>query len=48
MHSTVEGLEKLDRMVDLGLLSVSFEVDGGIIYQVNKDALMRYLVERYS
>ena len=48
VHSTVEGLEKLDRMVDLGLLSISFEVDGGMIYQVNKDALMRYLVERYS
>lgn len=48
VHSTVEGLEKLDRMVAHGLLSVSYEVDGGKIYQVNEGALMRYLVERYS
>ena len=48
VHSTVEGLQKLDRMVDQGLLSVSFEVDGGKIYQVNDAALTRYLVERHS
>lgn len=48
VHSTVEGLEKLDRMVEQGLLSVSFELDGGKIYQVNDETLMRYLVERHS
>ncbi len=48
VHSTVEGLEKLDRMVEQGLLSVSYEVDGGKIYQVDKGALMEYLVDRHS
>lgn len=48
VHSTVEGLAKLDRMVDRGLLSVSFEVAGGMIYQVNEGALLRYLMERHS
>lgn len=48
VHSTVDGLEKLDRMVEQGLLSVSFEVTGGKIYQVNKGALMQYLLERHS
>ena len=48
VHSTPEGLEKLERMVEKGLLSVSFEVDGGKIYQVDDEALMRYLVERQS
>lgn len=48
LHSTHEGLEKLDRMVEQGLLSVSFEVEGGKIYQVDKGGLMRYLVERHS
>ncbi len=48
VHSTVEGLQKLDRMEDEGLLSVSFEVNGGKIYQVNDAALARYLMERHS
>lgn len=48
VHSTVEGLEKLDRMADQGLLSVSFEADGGKIYQVNKGALRQYLLDRHS
>ncbi|MCY3782121.1 MAG: DUF2298 domain-containing protein [Chloroflexi bacterium] len=45
-HSTAEGLQKLDRMVDRGLLDIAYEVPGGKIYQVNEDALLRYLVER--
>ena len=48
VHSTVEGLEKLEQMVEQGLLSVSFELDGGKIYAVNEANLMRYLVERHS
>ena len=48
VHSTVEGLQKLDVMVERGLLSVGFEVDGGKIYQVNESALMQHLVERHS
>ena len=48
VHSTVEGLEKLERMVEQGLLSISYEVEGGKIYQVNKESLMEYLVERHS
>ncbi len=48
VHSTPEGLDKLDRMVDMGLLAVSYEVDGGKIYRVNEDAVMQYLVERHS
>ena len=48
VHAPVEGLEKLDRMVDQGLLTVSYEVVGGKIYRVNESALMRYLIERHS
>ena len=48
VHSTAEGLEKFDRMVEAGLLSVAYAVDGGVIYQVNDDALMKYLLERYQ
>ncbi len=45
VHSSPEGLEKFERMVDEGLLTVAHEVQGGKIYQVNDDALMQYLVE---
>ena len=48
VHSTPEGLDKLDSMVDIGLLSVSYEVAGGKIYRVNEEALFQYLVERHS
>lgn len=43
-----EGLAKFDRMVDAGLLSVSYATVGGTIYEVNDDALLQYLVERNS
>jgi len=48
VHSTAEGLKKLDRMVEQGLLSVSYEVEGGKIYKVNKGTLIAYLVDRHS
>ncbi len=48
VHSTPEGLEKFDAMVEVGLLKIAYEIDGGKIYQVNDDALMRYLVKRAS
>ena len=48
VHSTPEGLEKFERMVERGLLTVAFAVEGGQIYQVNEDALLQYLVERNS
>lgn len=43
-----EGLEKFDRMVDDGLLSVAYATIGGTIYEVNEDAILQYLVERGS
>jgi len=48
VQSTPEGLEKFDRMVDEGLLSVAYATIGGTIYEVNEDALLQYLVERNS
>ena len=48
LHSTVEGLAKLERMVELGLLTIAYEIEGGSIYQVNEDALHNYLVERFK
>ncbi len=48
LQSTPEGLEKFDRMVERGLLSVAYAVEGGTIFQVNEGTLMQYLVERYS
>ncbi|MCY4466433.1 MAG: DUF2298 domain-containing protein [Chloroflexi bacterium] len=46
-HASPEGLAKFQRMVGGGLLSVAFAVDGGAIYQVQEDALLNYLVDRY-
>ena len=46
LHSTEEGLAKFDRMVDAGLLAVAFVTEGGMIYEVNEDAVFNYLVER--
>jgi YYY domain-containing protein len=43
-----EGLEKFDRMVNQGLLSVAYATIGGTIYEVNEDAVLQYLVERNS
>lgn len=48
VHSTPEGLAKLDAMVERGLLSVAYAIEGGKIYAVNDEALMSYLVERHS
>ena len=48
VHSMPEGLEKFEFMVEIGLLEIAYEVEGGKIYQVNDDALMQYLVERAS
>jgi len=48
VQTTPEGLEKFDRMVDEGLLSVAYATVGGTIYEVNEDALLQYLVERYQ
>ena len=47
-HATEEGLAKFELMVDHGLLSISYEIDGGRIYQVNDEALLSYKVERHS
>ena len=47
LHSTEEGLAKLERMVRDGLLSIAFAIDGGTIYRVNHDALLEYLEERF-
>lgn len=46
-HATPEGLAKLQRMVDRGLLAVVFAVDGGAIYKVQENALLDYLMDRY-
>ena len=48
VHSTTEGLEKLDRMVDIGLLKIAYEVPGGKIYLIDDEVLMQYLVDRQS
>ena len=47
LHSTPEGLAKFERMVSEGLLSIAFAIEGGTIYQVNDDAILRYLEERF-
>ncbi|MCY4018561.1 MAG: DUF2298 domain-containing protein [Chloroflexi bacterium] len=47
LHSTPEGLAKFERMVSEGLLSIAFAIEGGTIYQVNEDAILRYLEERF-
>ncbi len=46
VHSTEAGLAKFDRMVGAGLLDVAFVTEGGMIYEVNEDAIFDYLVER--
>lgn len=48
VHSTAEGLRKFETMVEMKLLSVAFEVEGGKIYQVDTDALLQYLIEQAS
>lgn len=48
VHSAAEGLEKFDRMVERGLLHIAFEVDGAVIYEVDDQSLMQFLVERGS
>ena len=45
-HATPEGLAKFERMVEAGLLSVAYAVEGGKIYAVNENALTQYLLER--
>ncbi|MCY4540538.1 MAG: DUF2298 domain-containing protein [Chloroflexi bacterium] len=47
LHSTAEGLAKFERMVSEGLLSIAFAIEGGTIYQINEDAILRFLEERY-
>ncbi len=47
LQSTAEGLAKLDSMVNDGLLSIAFAIEGGTIYQVNEEAILRYLEERF-
>ena len=47
VQSTVEGLAKFERMVEAGLLTIAYEIEGGAIYAVNEDALFAHLVERY-
>ncbi len=48
VQTTPEGLDKFERMVDQGLLSVAYATIGGTIYEVNEDAILEYLVERYQ
>ena len=47
VHSTAQGLEKFERMVDDGLLDRAFVTEGGIIYEANEEAIFDYLVERF-
>ena len=47
LHSGPAGVQKFDRMVDAGLLTIAYAVDGGTIYAVDEAALRGYLVERY-
>ena len=42
-----EGLAKFQRMVDRGLLTTAFAEAGGTIYEVQEDALLDYLADRY-
>ncbi len=46
VQSTAEGLAKFERMAAAGLLNVAYETDGGMIYEVDDEALFDYLVER--
>ena len=46
-HATPEGLAKFEQMVNSGLLTVAYAVDGGAIYEVQEAALLDYLTERY-
>ena len=48
VHSTAAGLEKFERMVEHGLLTIAHEVEGAKIYEVDERSLMQYLVERDS
>lgn len=48
VQTTSEGLEKFDRMVNQGLLSVAYATIGGTIYEVNEEAMLQYLVELNS
>ena len=48
VHSDPAGREKFEDMVERGLLSVAYAVDGGVIYQVDEAALLHYIVERNS
>ena len=48
VHSDPAGREKFEDMVERGLLSVAYAVDGGAIYQVDEAALLQYVVERNS
>ena len=47
LHSSSEGLAKFDRMVSEGLLWIAYAIEGGTIYQVDEDALLRHLEERF-
>lgn len=47
VQSTDEGLEKFDRMLNLGLIRVAYMTEGGLIYEVDDTAIFDYLVERY-
>lgn len=47
LHATADGAAKFERMVNEGLLSIAYSVEGGAIYEVNEDALLSYLEERY-
>ena len=46
VQSSPAGQQKFDIMVNQGLLSVAYAIDGGAIYQVNEAALLQYLMER--
>lgn len=48
VQGTPVGIAKFDTMVEQGLLSVAYEIDGGKIYLVNSSAIQQYLVELYS
>ena len=45
-HATPQGLAKFQQMVNRGLLTVAYAVDGGTIYEVQETALLDYLTER--
>lgn len=48
VHSDPAGREKFEDMVERGLLSVAYAVEGGVIYQVDEAALLHYIAERNS